>query len=123
MNDELTLKLVNALKSHEGKPSSSSGIVIQNLSIHINGDVHLSAVGKSGKRQGSESTRSRASRKELIEAIQRNGGRYFYNNRFSQVIEETFGINDLKVASTRLLELILKWSEDWHREIVIGSNH
>lgn len=117
MNDDLTYKLVNALKQHASHPQGMpSSVSIRNLTITVNGDIHIHHAPKQGASKVHRTTS--AARRELISEISSNAGRYFPRQRFNSVIRELFGVQDLQSASLAVLKKISAWASDWHKAVI-----
>lgn len=123
MNDELTFKIVNALRHHADQPQqSSAGISIRKLTINVGGDVHIHSPHDHPSTRKQKDTRRTASRREMIEAIHANAGRYFHKNQFSNVLMDLFAVCDLNTASLKVVRRIWEWAMEWQREVVTGTD-
>ncbi|WP_027190046.1 hypothetical protein [Fundidesulfovibrio putealis] len=123
MDDDLTYKLVNALKHHADQPQqSAAGISIRNLTINVGGDVHIHSPHDRQPTSKQKDTRRTVSRREMIEAIHANAGRYFHKNQFSDVLMDLFGVCDLNTASLKVVRRIWEWAMEWQREVVTGTD-
>lgn len=123
MNDDLTFKLVNALRHHADQPQqSTAGISICNLTINVGGDVHIHSPHDPPITSKRKDFRRTASRREMIEAIHANAGRYFHKNQFNNVLMDLFGVCDLNTASLKVVRRIWEWAMEWQREVVTGTD-